>query len=601
MPTSNCLCTGKFHPRGGGRSIMLDHARRNRQRRLAEEKGTIRKDWGGRLRIALAFPNRYAVGMSNLGFQSIYRLLNLPDDVVCERVFYPEPEELPSLRQSPGKLASIESQRLVREFDLVAFSIPYENDYPQLLEMLQLAGIPPRVDARTSSHPLVAAGGVAVFLNPEPLADFLDFLFIGEGEVLVPEFLEAFRNLMEDGPPRSRFLEMLAGEVPGIYVPSLYRVDYRHDGYLESIEPLPGTGAPEKVKLRRAVLSEHDVCRTVILTPHTEFSNVELVEIGRGCGRGCRFCAAGYVYRPVRFHGAEKILGEGGEHARVGLVSAAVSDHPEISTLCETFLEQGTSLSFSSLRADTITSSIAGTLQASRHQAVAVAPEAGSDRLRRTINKNLEVEQIYTAVERLAEKGILHLKLYFMIGLPTECDEDLEAIVELAKGVKHHVLKVSRGQRRLGNITLSVHSFVPKPFTPFQWAGFAGVAELKERARRIQNALRKVPNVRVHFDLPKWAYIQALLARGDRRVALFLEKVALRGLSWPQVMKSVPFNPDFWVMRERDPDELFPWEIVDCGVSRSYLREEYRRALEGVSTPPCRTDENCRRCGACTP
>ena len=583
---------------------MLKNQRQNRQRWLAEENGTVRKDWSGKLRVALAFPNRYAVGMSNLGFQSVYRLLNLQEDVVCERVFYPEPEDLAALRQSPGGPTSIESRRQLREFDLIAFSIPFENDYPQVLEMLHTAGIPPRADARTASHPLVAAGGVAVFLNPEPPADFLDFLFIGEGEVLIPEFLEAFRRLREDDPPRRRFLESLAREVPGIYVPSLYRVSYRSEGAVESIEPLPGYDIPERVLYRRADLAEHSACRTAILTPNTEFSNVELVEIGRGCGRGCRFCAAGFVYRPVRYHAAEKLLSEAGghlgAHSRIGLVSAAVSDHPEISSLCDTFIERGASLSFSSLRADTITPGIASTLEASRHQSVAIAPEAGSDRLRRVINKNLDAEQIYAAVERLTEKGILHLKLYFMIGLPTETNDDLEAIVELAKGIKHHVLKVSRGRRRLGDVTLSVHSYVPKPFTPFQWVGFAGVGELKNRARWIQKALRKVPNVRVHFDLPKWAYIQSLLARGDRRVGLFLEKVALDGLSWSQAMRAVPFNPDFWVMRERDREELFPWEVLDCGASRSYLWDEYRRALEGRTSPPCRPDEECSRCGACT-
>ncbi|MCE5241644.1 MAG: radical SAM protein [Desulfobacteraceae bacterium] len=584
---------------------MLKNHRQKRQQWLVEEEGTIRKDWSGKLRIALAFPNRYSVGMSNLGFQSVYSLLNLPGDVVCERVFYPEPEDMAALGQSPGRLVSLESQRSLREFDLIAFSIPFENDYPHAIEMLHLAGIPPRAEARDRSHPLVAAGGVAVFLNPEPLADFLDFLFIGEGEDLVPEFLEAFRRTGEDDPPRAELLETLAREVPGIYVPSLYRVNYRSDGQVESIEPRAGARVPERVVYRRADLSRHNPCQTVILTPNTEFSNVELVEIGRGCGRGCRFCAAGFVYRPVRYHAADKLLLHAGGrlegHSRIGLVSAAVSDHPEISALCDALVDRGASLSFSSLRADTITPGIVSTLEASRHQSVAIAPEAGSDRLRRAINKNLEVEQIYAAVERLTERGILHLKLYFMIGLPTETNEDLDAVVELAKGIKHHVLKVSRGLRRLGTITLSVNSFVPKPFTPFQWSGFAGVVELKERARRIQRALRKVPNVRVHFDLPKWAYVQALLARGDRRAGSFLEKVALGGLSWTQALKSVPFNPDFWVMRERDRDELFPWEIIECGTSRSYLWDEYMRSLEGRSSPPCRPEENCRRCGACTP
>jgi radical SAM family uncharacterized protein len=580
--------------------------KQRQQQWLAEEQGAVRKDWRGRVRVALAFPNRYAIGMSNLGFQSVYGALNRIEEVVCERVFYPEPDELNSLRQSPGKLLSVESQRPVRDFDLFVFSIPFENDYTNAVEMLGLAGIPARAGNRTSDDPLVAAGGVAVFLNPEPLAPFLDFLFIGEAEALLPDFWAFWKRNEQSRPPRREYLKALAGEVAGVYVPSLYEVSYLGDGTIEAISPAAGSGAPRKVAYRRADLAVSEPCRTVILTPNTEFSNVSLIEIGRGCGRGCRFCAAGYVYRPLRYHSAERLMEAADEHlhetARIGLVSAAVSDHPQVSYLCRSLLEKGGSLSFSSLRADTITPEILSSLQASGHRAVAIAPEAGSERLRRVINKNLSVEQIYNAVEQLTERGILHLKLYFMIGLPTETLEDLESIVEMAKGIKHHVLQKSRGLKRMGTITLSIHGFVPKPFTPFQWVDFAGVRELKERALWIRKALRKVPNVRVHFDLPKWAYVQALLARGDRRTALFIDKVVVEGFSWTQAMRSVPFNPDFWVMRERGGEEVFPWEVIDLGVKRDYLWDEYQRALEGRSTPQCRPEEGkCRLCGACEP
>jgi radical SAM superfamily enzyme YgiQ (UPF0313 family) len=391
-------------------------------------------------------------------------------------------------------------------------------------------------------------------------------------------------------------LALLANRMEGIYVPSFYRPSYREDGSLQGMEPVASAEVPRRIRYRRADLSRSSACKSIILTPNTEFSNVALLEIGRGCGRACRFCAAGYVYRPVRYHLADKLLGE---VDTMGLVSAAVSDHPEITSLCRSLVDQGAELSFSSLRADTITAEIVSALEVSRHQSVAIAPEAGSERLRQVINKNISLEQVYSAVEILTQKGILHLKLYFMIGLPTETQEDLEAIVEMAKGIKHHVLKISRGQRKLGTITLSVNSFVPKPFTPFQWVPFAGVGELKDRARWIQNALRRVPNVRVHFDLPKWAYIQALLSRGDRRAGLFIEKVALEGLSWTQAMRGVPFNPDFWVLRDRDHGELFPWEIIDHGVSRDYLWQEYQRALQGLKTPPCKPEADCRQCGVC--
>jgi len=584
---------------------MSRKLKQRQQQWLAEERGAVRKDWRGRVRIALAFPNRYAIGMSNLGFQAVYGALNRIEDVVCERVFYPEPEDLSLLKLSAGKLLSIESQRPVRDFDLFIFSIPFENDYTHVVEMLGFAGISPRAENRTSDDPLVAAGGVAVFLNPEPLAPFLDFLFIGEAEALLPDFWAFWSRNERSGLPRQEYLKALAREVAGIYVPSFYEVSYLGDGAIESVRPATGSGVPEKVVYRRADLAVSVPCQTVILTPNTEFSNVSLIEIGRGCGRGCRFCAAGYVYRPLRYHSVGKLLDAADAHlpetSRLGLVSAAVSDYPEVSFLCRSLLDRGGSLSFSSLRADTITPEILSSLQASGRHAVAIAPEAGSGRLREVINKNLSVEQIYEAVEQLTERSILHLKLYFMIGLPTETLDDLEAIVDMTKGIKHHVLQKSRGLKRMGTITLSIHGFVPKPFTPFEWVAFAGVRELKERALWIRKALQKVPNVRVHFDLPKWAYVQALLARGDRRTALFLDKVAVDGLSWTQAMRSVPFNPDFWVMRERGREEVFPWEVIDLGVKRDYLWEEYQRALEGLSTSPCRPEEKCRRCGACEP
>jgi radical SAM superfamily enzyme YgiQ (UPF0313 family) len=584
---------------------MLWKLKERQQKRLAEERGTIRKDWGGKLRIALAFPNRYAIGMSNLGFQTVYEALNRYDQVVCERVFYPEPEDLPLLTQQPGRLPSVESQRSLQDFHLLFFSLPFENDFSNAVEMIKFGGIPPQNEHRTSADPFVAAGGIAVFMNPEPLARFLDFVFVGEAETLIPDFLSFWLENKNSRLSRQELLQALAGEVQGVYVPSLYRVSYHERGTPAVTEPLPGSGAPAKVAYRRADLTASSPCQTAILTPNTEFSNVLLVEIGRGCGRGCRFCAAGFMYRPVRHHPEDQlfraIASRFSDISRVGLVSAAVSDHPEIACICRQLIDSGKLLSFSSLRADRITPEIVAALKESEHRAVAIAVEAGSERLRQVINKDLSLEDIYRAVELLTEGGILSLKLYFMIGLPGETQEDLEAIVEVAKGVKHHVLKTSRGQKRLGTITLSVNAFIPKPFTPFQWVSFAGVRELKDRAKWLQNSLKKIPNVRIHFDVPKWAYVQALLARGDRRVALFLEKVALEGLSWPQAMRTAPLNPDFWVMRERDQDEPFPWEIIDLGVKRAFLWEEYQRALQERKSQPCMPEEGCSRCGICNP
>ncbi len=570
---------------------------------LSQEKGTIFKSWRGRFTVALAFPNRYGVGMSNLGFQSVYAALNAHEGVLCERVFYPEHEDLEGLGKGGRELLSVESQTPVNQFDLLAFSLSFENDIPNVLHMLQWSSIPPKAEGRDSRHPLVAAGGVAVFLNPEPLAPYMDFILVGEGEALVPPFVDFMKGAKKHLSSRSRFLGHLVRNVPGIYVPSLYRVTYEEKGQLAAMEPLPGSGAPERVVHQKADLSTCRPCRTVITTPNAEFKSVNLLEIGRGCGRGCRFCAAGFVYRPMRTHSAPSLLaslqGQLAHTPRVGLVSAAVSDHPEIADLCRNLLDLGGALSFSSLRADGLTPELILALQSSEHRSVAIAPEAGSQRLRQVINKNLRMEEILRAVDLLTEKDILHLKLYFMIGLPTETHDDLQAIVDMAKSIKHHVLQISRGKKRMGDITLSVNSFVPKPFTPFQWVPFAGVRELKDRARWIRKALQKVPNVRVHFDLPKWSHIQALLARGDRRVSAILDKVALEGWSWTKAMKQTAVNADFWVMREREREEFFPWEIIDHGIERAYLWEEYQRSLAAVETPPCDVDSGCSRCGAC--
>jgi radical SAM family uncharacterized protein len=580
---------------------MMWKLKHRQQQWLAAERGTVHKDWGGKVRVALAFPNRYAVGMSNLGFQSVYEAMNRLETVVCERIFYPEPEDLAVIQQSPGQLLSVESQRPLRDFQLIAFSLSFENDYPNVVEMLALASMPLRSEERGAAHPLVSAGGIAACLNPEPLAPFIDFYFAGEAEALLPPFWELWQRLQLLDLARLELLRTLAAELPGIYCPSLYQVCYHEDGTLQEVTPTV-PGAPARVAYQRAQLAEVPVCKTAVLTPHTEFSNVALLEIGRGCGRGCRFCAAGYVCRPPRTHEPEKLLAVARETLtatdRLGLVSAAVSDYPAVADLSEALLRCGASLSFSSLRADSITPELLAGLKQSQHQAIAIAPDAGSERLRRVINKDLTREQILEAAEKLVEAGILNLKLYFMIGLPTETPADLEALVDLTKQIKHHVLQKSRGQRRLGTITLSVNAFVPKPFTPFQWAPFAGVKAIKERARWIKQMLHRVPNVRVHFDLPKWAYVEALLARGDRRVALFLEKLVNERSSWSQALRMVAFNPDFWVVRTRGQEELFPWEIIDHGLSRDYLWEEYQRALQARVSPRCQP-EICRRCGVC--
>ncbi|MBW1992176.1 MAG: radical SAM protein, partial [Deltaproteobacteria bacterium] len=337
-----------------------------------------------------------------------------------------------------------------------------------------------------------------------------------------------------------------------------------------------------------------------ILAPESEWGEMFLVELGRGCSRGCRFCAAGFVYRPPRERPLAALLPqveEGLELSRkIGLVSTAVSDHPEIKEICRKVLDLGGELGISSLRADSADAELFSLLAQGGVKTVALAPEAGSQRLRRVLNKHLTDEDLARAAVAAAQAGIAHLRLYFMVGLPTETADDVREIGRLVKYLQHRVLKESRGQKKLHLITLSLSSFVPKPFTPFQWVAFAEVAELKKRLKLVKQELRGMKEVRVHTDLPKWAYTQALLARGDRRVGGMLSAAHREG--WTRALRQSPVNPDFFVYRERAREELFPWDFIDHGLNKDYLWEEYQLALAEKQSPPCQP-EVCRRCGIC--
>jgi radical SAM superfamily enzyme YgiQ (UPF0313 family) len=579
---------------------MATTYRQRLKNRLAHERGAVVKGWGGRIPIALVYPNRYFVAMSNLGFQTVYRLFNRLDHLVCERFFLPEPEEIQTVASGSGPL-SLESQRPLRDFPIVAFSVAFENDFPHLLHLLHLGNLSPAPSRRHQGEPLVVAGGIASFLNPEPIAPFVDLVLLGEAEPMLEAFIAAWEEANAAGLPRQELLAFIASRVPGAYAPSLFRPEYHQDGTLAAFVPTLSS-LPARVRAQSASLDREEPAQTLVFSSQTEFADTMLVEIGRGCGRGCRFCAAGFVYRPVRFQRSDRVVGSvletRGAQGKVGLVSAAVSDHPEIEAMCLELRRAGASLTLSSLRADSLTPTLLGTLRESGLQTVALAPEAGSDRLRRVINKNLTEEQILEAVTVVADSGIPNVRLYFMIGLPSETEEDIAAIIQLVKKIKHRQLVIGRGRGRLGTITVSVNSFVPKPATPFQWVSFCDLDILKDRIKKIKRGLGSVANVRVHADVPRWAYVQALLSRGDRRLAPLLTAVVENGGNWSQAMKRVNVNPDFYVYRERGKDELFPWEFIDHGVSRDYLWEEWEKALSGRLTPAC-DPEHCCRCGVC--
>lgn len=558
------------------------------------EIGTIRKQWKGRIKVALVYPNLYHVGMSNLGFQAVYDLLNHIEHVVCERAFLPDNAQTTSRR-----IFSIESKIPISEFDILAFSVSFENDYPNILTILEKEKLPLLSVDRAYPHPLVIAGGVVFFSNPEPVAPFIDCFLIGEAEVILPQFFET-GGIERMGQDRKGCLKTLAQNIPGIYVPQFYKATHRADGTLDTFEPV--CEVPEKVKRRYLKdLNRSATCST-ILTPNTTFENTYLIELGRGCPHGCRFCSAGFVYRPPRFRDLSTIdecMRQGESMTdHIGLIGAAVSDFPEFNRLCDRAVAKESRISFSSLRADALSPSLLSVLRHSKTKTATIAPDAGSERMRKVINKGITEEDIINAAEALVAGGIPNLKLYFMVGLPTETMDDVEAIVSLCKKIKHRFLKTSRTRKRIGEITVSLNSFVPKPFTPFQWVAMEAVASLKKKIKTVKEGLKRVANVRVHSDIPRWAYIQALLSRGDRKVAQILLLANQNNGNWPKTLKACATNPDFFVHRKRTSDELFPWEFIDNGINKSFLRQEYERALQGKMSPPCPM-ESCHICGAC--
>src|SRR2546427_4133898 len=550
---------------------------------LAQEQGAVRKDWGGKIAFALVYPNTYAVGMSNLGFQTIYRHLNALPDVVCERVFLPDPEDIGELERTEAVPISLESFRPLTDFHMVGFSVTYEGDYVNVLRLLALARIPLRPEDRRPHDPLVLMGGVCAFSNPEPVAPFMDVIVVGEGEELVAELIAAYREGYDD---RARFLDALA-QLEGVYVPSRYEVVYAPDGTVGDVLSLGA--APAIVTKRR--LRNVNAFETVdaVKTPHAEYGHMALLEVGKGCGRGCRFCLEGQVYRPVRHRSVDALretvarVAASGEK-RVGLVGACVSDYPWIGELLKIVEDHGLELSISSIRADSLTDDLVAALARGGHRTLTVAPEAGTERLRRAVRKVISDEQLYTACDLVRRHGIPNLKTYFMIGQPTETAEDVEAIPDLARRMLERLRVLDSAGHPFGRLTLSISSFVPKPWTPFQWAPFDGADALSAKLDVIKRGVRKLSNVRVLHENPREAALQALLARGDRRVGDFLEIAARLEGDWRRALREWDGDPGFYTTRPRDVGERLPWDHFDVGVKKAGLVREWERAQAESAT-----------------
>ena len=575
---------------------MKHWPQRERARQLlSKEVGYIRKPHGGRLRVALVFPNTYFVGMSNLGFQTVYTLFNAEDDIVCERAFLPPKTELAAQLASGAPLLTLESQTLVGDFDVVAFSISFEWDYTNLLTLLRLAGLPQRAEARTDRHPLVIIGGAVTFVNPEPLALFADVIAAGEGEVLIPSLLGAVQGASD----RADLLGRLAAR-RGFYIPSFYDVRYAYDGTIAAFVPRPGTGAPPVVK--KAALKVTDAVdppATTIFTPDTEFGSRFLVEVVRGCANLCRFCWAGYNYLPVRAFPKERIL-ELAELARphssrVGLVSIALCDHPEIEEILTRLAGMGYSISPASLRLDDITPPLVRLLRESGERSITIAPETGSDRLRRVINKTITNDEILASAEMIFASGIENLKLYFMIGLPTETDEDLVAMRDLVLQLREIMLAHARGRGRIGRIVGSVNPLVPKPGTAYQWLPMEDDASVGRKIQRVRGLMAGIDNVYFNIKSERHSFYQALLSLGDRRVAPAIEAAERNGGNWRAAVAESGVDAHFFVFRDRSHDPVLPWDIIDGGMKADFFRSEFDKSLREESTlPPKRQKENAR-------
>ncbi|MBO6292187.1 MAG: TIGR03960 family B12-binding radical SAM protein [Selenomonas sp.] len=565
------------------------------QQLLAEEQGYYRYPPGTRTKFALVYPNSYFVGMSNLGLHIIYELLNKRADTACERVFLPERKKIQQYENTRTPLMSVESQLPLLEFELIGFVLSFEMDYFNLVKILELGKVRLRSEERGEQDPLVIAGGPCATFNPEPLSQVVDAFVIGEGEVIMPGLMDAYHEARAEGLSRKDTLAKLS-QVPGVYVPSLYEHQYDEEGRLLAIEPLPG--APEEVSRQWVKDLDAYPAHTVVVTDNTEFS-FYLIETARGCGRHCRFCMAGYCFRRPR-NRSLKVINEEVQEAlkyrkRLGLMGAAISDYPEIDELCRDILGEGLSMSVASFRADSVTEELVESLARSGLKTLTIAPEAGSARMRAVINKGIEEEHVFNTVRLGLKAGIKNFKLYIMVGLPFEQEEDIEAIIDLAQRVKDYMEE----QGSKGTLTLSINPFIPKPFTPFQWAPMADRKEVEQKLKHLEKSLRGRKHIVVNVESPKEAYVQGVLARGGRPVGEALLRACEAGgsKSFKKALKELGIKAETELYRERGEDEIFPWEKLDMGFTRKYLYQELKQAEEMKPTLPC--FDNCHRCGVC--
>ncbi|MBI4308314.1 MAG: radical SAM protein [Chloroflexi bacterium] len=560
-------------------ATSIDARIKEAKRRLAQERGTVVKDWGGRIPIALIYPNSYYIGMSNLGFQSIYGLTNIDDRFVCERVFFEEAGTRDV--RAPMPLVGLESQRPLADYAVLAFSISYEMDYVNVARTLKAAGVPLYACDRGDNDPLVIFGGPCAITNPEPIAPFFDAIAIGEGETM----LAAMLDIVYDGAQgaRGEVLQALA-KVPGVYVPVLH---------------------PDNGRVARQYVHNLDdyATTTRVLTPETSLSDMHVIEVARGCGRGCRFCIAGYVFRPMRPRLLASLEAQAEQGLkltdRIGLLGAAVADHPQLDELVQWLYKKGARVSISSLRIDNLTDAILSGLDKGGVRNVTVAPEAGSERLRRFVNKRLDEDQILAGIERVARFGIRQMKFYYIVGLPTEADEDAQAIVDLTLKGRAIVERLKAPTR----FVLDISPFVPKPGTAFQWLPMARPEVTRQRLNLIARQLRP-RGVEVKWDPPEESEVQTLLSRGGRELARVISAVPDNSTgAWRRTLRDFNVNVESYVYKPYPLLGHLPWDVVDTGLDPRFFRLELRKSYEDRLSRGCPTvpdpQRPCHLCGVC--
>src|SRR5271156_5680209 len=583
------------------------YPRKRALERIAREKVLYARQPGGDISVCVIYPNTYRLGMANLGFQAVFHIFESDPSVAADRAFLPDADERENFREGGERLVSFERGRPLSDFDILAFSISFETDYLNVLSVLRMAGIPARrADRAGRNFPLIIAGGSAVFLNPEPIADFIDLFLIGEGEEMVPEFIERWQATR--GSPNQ--LHDLAS-VAGAYLPDFYRPVYDDGGRLAEVKYSgPGTGQVNRRLLRDL---NRFATSSLILTDESVFGDMFLAEASRGCQWGCRFCAAGFMYRPIRYRAPEMLIAEAerglGERKVIGLVGAEMASVPGVADIASAVVDRGGRVSPASLKADCISPALASALARGGNQTVTVAPEAGSERMRKVINKNLTEDEILNAASMMVGEGVENLKLYFMLGLPEERDEDVIAIARLTGAI----LERARASRqRVGRVTVSLNPFVPKPWTPFQWDPMEEPRSTKRQVAMLRTELGRLGAVDLDAESPREAYFQTLVSRGDRRVGAILERLDAAGCESPGEIWSklkqirdeakagaceLP-NPDFYVTRRYADSEVLPWDFIDHHIHKWFLLSERGKAHHEHQTKPCDV-ERCTVCGAC--